>query len=476
MEGWRALGEVLGGNHGIDRQGAYEEGRLRTAQTENALLQARERQLNLVTQEAQRKAIEDLERIAAEQGVPRAPLYGGIARAGGGNSQQLASALLGMQEFDLRNRASAPDATNRDRNTALAGVASGPVSPFQAVGAGGYADMFADTPTIQNTPLGESLIGENVAQASAADALATLRNTQAAAGGFNPNTGAGAGPGGIGKPPSGFILNPEYDPEQPIGANRSNYPYLDARQPVMGSREATFFNRVAGSASAMQADVANLMKMPVGTNIGILGVGPAATPQTSAPAAISGALKYKLSGPEARMYNKMLGGMNRALGFIEGQGLAGSNALAESYDTLLLRPGDTLEDTLFALAQIKQTVVQGLQPHLNSNRTPQPQYELLVDIIRQLNESVPFEVEDVIDLVNGQNPNAIRAAAERRFGGQTPGGRAGGLTPDAAPAAPAAPAPAAPSGPVTISSDAEYNTLPSGTVFVAPDGSTRRKP
>lgn len=43
-------------------------------------------------------------------------------------------------------------------------------------------------------------------------------------------------------------------------------------------------------------------------------------------------------------------------------------------------------------------------------------------------------------------------------------------------AAPVAPAPTQSSGPVTINSDDEYNQLPSGTIFVGPDGRQRRKP
>jgi hypothetical protein len=39
----------------------------------------------------------------------------------------------------------------------------------------------------------------------------------------------------------------------------------------------------------------------------------------------------------------------------------------------------------------------------------------------------------------------------------------------------AGPAPAD-TGPARVASDADYNALPSGTVFVGPDGKTRRKP
>ncbi len=53
-----------------------------------------------------------------------------------------------------------------------------------------------------------------------------------------------------------------------------------------------------------------------------------------------------------------------------------------------------------------------------------------------------------------------------------------GIAPNAPPAAPLAPrAPSAPrTAPVRISSDAEYEALPSGTPFLGPDGKLRRKP
>lgn len=57
--------------------------------------------------------------------------------------------------------------------------------------------------------------------------------------------------------------------------------------------------------------------------------------------------------------------------------------------------------------------------------------------------------------------------------GATPAATPGGATPAPALAAPATPAA---TGPAQISSDAEYNSLPSGSEFVGPDGIKRRKP
>jgi hypothetical protein len=229
-------------------------------------------------------------------------------------------------------------------------------------------------------------------------------------------------PGVPGKPPSGYVTNPNYDPAAPIGDG--NYPFVDARQPTMGARESAFFNRVYGSAVAMERDLSNLMQMPLGTSIGVLGVGPAAQPGTPSAGALAGALKYQISTPETQAYNAALGGMNRALSFIEGQGLVGSNTIAESYDTLLLRPGETLEMAMYKMAQMKQTVMAGLEPHISSPRVPFEQKQAISELMDKLNASIPFEVEDVIALQFGK-ARSLREASEQRMrrenGGIDPG-------------------------------------------------------
>jgi hypothetical protein len=72
------------------------------------------------------------------------------------------------------------------------------------------------------------------------------------------------------------------------------------------------------------------------------------------------------------------------------------------------------------------------------------------------------------DMANRKASNAQQLAEiKARLGGPQP----------VAPATPAAaPVQAAPAGPVQIKSDAEFDALPSGAVFVGPDGKQRRKP
>lgn len=422
--GWEAFGGVLGG--GIDRAGAFDQGRLRTAQTESAIQQAQERQLKNIAAEAQAAAIERVRRTEAAAGIDQVPLAD-IMESGYGNFDQAMGGRLKGQEHGFRETLADPEAAGADRFLAGQGVQGKVLNPFDMVGGAEYVDLRNPDAGLEPTALGDSLIDENVAQTAAANALADQRQRTPA--------GGGAAPWTPGKPPSGYVLNPEYDPSQPIG--EGNYPYLDARQPVMGARESAFFNRVYGSAVAMERDLSNLMQMPLGTSIGVLGVGPAAQPGTPSAGALAGALKYQISEPETQAYNAALGGMNRALSFIEGQGLVGSNTISESYDTLLLRPGESLEMAMFKMAQMKQTVEAGLEPHIANPRVPMEQKKAIRELMDRLDASIPFEVEDVIALQFGK-ARSLREATQQRLQREGAGVGVGVPTTPAAPAAPAA--------------------------------------
>lgn len=79
---------------------------------------------------------------------------------------------------------------------------------------------------------------------------------------------------------------------------------------------------------------------------------------------------------------------------------------------------------------------------------------------RLTKQVLEFARQDLVDA--GHNPERINAIA----------GRGPGTNPTAPPPA----APTKPGAPVKISSDAEFNSLPSGATFIGPDGKTRRKP
>jgi hypothetical protein len=460
--GWETLGNVLGG--GIDRAGAFETGRLRTAQTESALQLARERQLSNVASEKKAKALDDAATAMAAAGIDpkQAQLLQNIALGGYGSDFSAGMTGLGkQQEMGFRDVLANPEAPLGEQFAAGQGV-QGKVLPRYEVDGGVAQDLLGDEMGLFATPVGESTIRAN-------DSLAQLRDTQRAAGGFSPGSGGGGAAGRdplLGSTPAGMVKNPAYDPAKPIG--EGNYPFLNGVQPVMGSREAGFFNRIYGSSGAVSQDTFNLSKFPFKTtSVGVLGVGKSAGPDVSMIDALAGNMKYAIADEDVRNYNVLLSGMNRALSFIEGQGLQGSNTLAQSYDALALRPGDTVENVMFKMAQTRQTVEQGLRPHLSSPRVPMEQKEDLRAILADLQRAVPFSVEDVIELRKAAQ--AGRAGASiGELAAQRMGNAPQPAAPTATPAAPGAtmnvPPPRNDKG-WELLEDAEGNLA-----YVSPDG------
>jgi len=423
--GWEMLGNALAGP---DRESAFQEGRLRTAQTENALGMARQRQLQNITLEDVAKQKElfaaGLARSGQDpNGVLSATVLGGM----GSDFNSGTSGLLNLQQRDFRNTAADPTTNALARTRALGAVAGRPYSDLEAVGQGGVTNITADQPTVMSTPLGESLIGGNQAQARASDAMANLRDEQRlnpeafrSASSAGASSGAGGGTGGI-KPPSGYMANPNFNPDLPVSAENTPVTYIPGGpadpnkfQP-QGAREAAFFNRIVAAGNATMQDLQNIMELNTGASIGVFGTGIAASPGTTIMEATGGNLRLLVSPEEVRQYDTMLGGMNRALTIIEGQGLQGSNTLAASYDNLTLRPQDTLQNKMMKLAQIKQTVSAGLEPHLINPRVPQIQKDGLQYIIDGLEKAVPFTVRDVIALQREGKPGqTLREVSSRQ--------------------------------------------------------------
>lgn len=453
--GWAQLGAALGG----DSQDAYEQARFRSAQTESALGMARQRQLENVALETKARERDNMDATLAESGVENPTLYGSLIR-GEVDPRQLMGARLQDQERGFRATAADPATGALERTRALGAVAGRPYSDLDAIGPGGVTNITADVPTVESTPLGESMIDENVAAASAANALASLRGEQET----NPAAfRSGGTPGGAPKPPANHRwVDDTYTRAEPIPGG----PADPNRETAMGAREASFFNRIVGSANAMRYDLKNVMELPSGVSVGFLGTGVGATPGTTILQAVGGNLRNAISPTEVRSYNAMLSGMNRAMSFIEGQGLAGSNTLAASYDNLLLRPQDTVLDKMMKLAQMKQTVTAGIEPQLVSPRVPKAQKDYIQGLINDLNQTVPFDPSDVLRFQReaAGNPGLTLGAAIQQAGGDT-------TLPEQTPPA------VAPEGSMpSPQSQEDYLALPPGTRFLAPDGSERIKP
>lgn len=149
QSGFASLGAALGG----DSELQYQQGLALGANTQVALATARERvekaraQMNLADQLTAAGLPENLARASA------------TTLTAGGNLGDVIGALNKNQEHGFRDIAGSPD-PNVDagaRNRALTGVSSGPVKPFEAVGAHGYQDIYHPELGVQS--LGDSIGG-----------------------------------------------------------------------------------------------------------------------------------------------------------------------------------------------------------------------------------------------------------------------------------------------------------------------------
>lgn len=169
MAGWDQLGAALTGND-AGNELAYARGASISANTQNALAEARER---VAKNQAREVLGSQLTAAGLPQNIANASATGLSAGAGLGD-------VLGMlgkqQEQTFRADAANPDTPFPVANRRLMGVASGPVERFASAGEGLIQDKFSDAAPVTSA-LGDALID----QRHAAAALDNERRTNPAA-------------------------------------------------------------------------------------------------------------------------------------------------------------------------------------------------------------------------------------------------------------------------------------------------------
>lgn len=421
--GWEKLGYLLGGGAGNVREEAYQEGRLRTAQTENALAQARENQLDAIASEKKQKARDQTENVAIEAGFsgPEAKLLGNLAVGESGSDfKSGVEGMLGKQELGFRETLGNPESSLGEQFAAGQGVQGKVLNPFDMTGAGDAVDLRnlpapGQDPDFITTPLGQSMILENEQSAAASGELAALRGRTPRLG---TSTGLDENGNPLPKPPSGFVANPNYNPDLPMGpgnelwtAQGTGGPHDPNTPGKLGSRERQVVLRVIGAARNTTSDLQNIMALPAGASLGVYGTGMGGNPGSRILDATVDHLKNTVADSEIRQYNAMLGGFSNALSTIERQGLAGSDTMTAQYDTLLLRPEDTVYDKMLKLALVRQAVENGLEPHLYTNVLPPDLKAYVGNLISSVKKAVPYSPHDVI-LLNAEQVGSSRTIAD----------------------------------------------------------------
>lgn len=232
----------------------------------------------------------------------------------------------------------------------------------------------------------------------------------------------------------------------------------------LGARESVFTNRILLSANEAAKDLANIARLPIKADTGIFGG------RKQGPSLFDAgkeALAQSMTSQEVQSYNTRSAGLQRSMAAIEAAGLAPSGALSHQMEAVQFRAGDSQQTRLEKLAQTRQIVEAGLETTLSNPKLDDGQRKHIASIIDSLHTAIPFTIADIDNLgvLQESDPNATLASVIKQHKLNKPK-----ATPTGGHSATGAGAPK------RITTDAEYDALPSGTIFTAPDGTSRRKP
>lgn len=405
--GWQDLGYLLGG--GMDSSSAYEEGRLRTVQTEIALEKARNAQLDNMAAEFKAKNQTGAEDALIQMDVDpvRAKAQATIMNGGlGSDYNQVTQGLGHQQENDFRARLGNPGASLADQFAAGQGVQGKVLNPYDFSGQS-VTDLRApnapgQAPTVFTTPIGQSEIGFNNARAEAA---------------LHPPLDPNKPAGGAEKAPSGFIANPQYDPNMdPVlhpeipdtGDIRgkavlpmSGGPQDPSSPRRLDNRGMQQLNRVVNAAVNTAGDIEALVALPAGVSQGMFGAG--GNPGQSLLQTTVDNLKLATTDQWDRFYLETLPGFSQQLRVMESYGMPGAVSAANQFDALAFRKPDSVEDHLYKLATIKQTVQSALDTAISTGGVPTDKINQMRDTLARINKAVPFDRADVIAFTQQKN-------------------------------------------------------------------------
>lgn len=206
-----------------------------------------------------------------------------------------------------------------------------------------------------------------------------------------------------GKPTLNLIATEDH-PGVPAGGIIRKNVGVPASSSSGSARAQMYTNRVVAGAGEASKDIQNIVSLPFGSSTGIMGIG--SNPGHSIFSVGADNLKNTLSDQETQSYNTTIPGLAAAIATVESQGLAPSKARMESFNGLMLKPGDTGFTRLEKMANLRQNVEQGTNALLSDPKVPDEQKELVKNLMAELKAAVPFNFSDVQKLKQSKNPSA----------------------------------------------------------------------
>lgn len=409
--GWQSLGNAIGGGNKLPGQLAYEQGVSLGASTQDALAQARSRV-------DQNNAKENLDANLADA-IPDPKTRAIVVQSvqAGVDPRNLTGANL--DAFKLSQQQKVADPTTDPAQTARSLLSIGQNANLtHAVGDNGNFTNELNPGAVTMSPLGTAIGGATVArdQASAAasnsevplHAAQTLQaQTEAANGGTHLPTGYTPLIGSDGQP----VIDPTT--QRPTLTRIAGGPAdINAPKP-MGAVALRGINRMLDSGTQSTADIQNISSMPAGnTGTGLMGMaqntlgalGYGSGPQKGLIDSLKTDLTNRAAPETVKAYTTMASGLPRALASLEATGMIPNQGFTDSFNKLLNNDGDTNEDALRKMAQIRQITHSALESTVLGNvSVPADRQAQAQKILDNIDAAIPFTVQDINALHNDQS-------------------------------------------------------------------------
>jgi len=434
--GWATLGSTLAGGNQLPAQLAEAQGEQLGANTTNAIAQANERIAKNKAKSEFADVIQQDPRFHGALGTTMA-----AAAAAGYNPQEFYGAAKTGQETDLQSRIA--DVNTPENATARALLALGKNAELQKpVGTAG--DVLDLTKQGQPDQYGQLPLGAQLGQAHIEQTRAAAANQTAEAAKNNALAGQGGG-----KPPTGFAwdVGPDGQPVTDVNGNPqlrkvTGGPQDPNTDKPMSSTERRYFQTSIGAATSAVQELNNVMRAPVGSSTGILGMGKTAGHGLLATPLAN--MKTALSADDTQQFNAKINNLSRFMAIVENTGRMPPGTMVASIENMALGPADTEGTRLVKLAQGRQNIEAALDGWLNTAPLNDTSKAYVKGLKAQLAVAIPFTVADVDNWQQSKSPTTTIGDAAKMRLGVKPAAVASGVPAGTTPAPAATSAPEAP--------------------------------
>lgn len=171
-----------------------------------------------------------------------------------------------------------------------------------------------------------------------------------------------------------------------------------------GQYALTYASRVYGNIQNAYQDLENIQNLPDIAQSPVLSGLINRDPETAF-GSVTALVGRKVTDKEARAFDQVANSLSAALARLESQGLAsgGTKANIAAFDAVKPRAGDDAINMALYIARVKQEIQVGINVHEKMPGATEEQKQEAKAILRQLDQIVPFDTQDVMEVLRQRN-------------------------------------------------------------------------